>query len=160
MIDFIIYFLPALLCCNEPDPHRRDWLAKTLESFLPHALNSRVIVSAQDGCYFGRNDPALFDKVKRTVLSFFLAATVSDKWRSMLCFQGGCFKWIKRTNLWNVLNKTSGSQEKQNRNRRTKWLIMKQNVERKAEGAGLRVAIHCKKEQWETATMNTKEEQM
>ncbi|XP_070765455.1 tRNA (cytosine(34)-C(5))-methyltransferase, mitochondrial [Enoplosus armatus] len=54
---------PALLCCNEPDPHRRDWLAKTLESFLPHSLNSRVIVSAQDGRSFGQSDAGTYDKV-------------------------------------------------------------------------------------------------
>ncbi|GAA6219648.1 putative methyltransferase NSUN3 [Lates japonicus] len=54
---------PALLCCNEPDPHRRDWLAKTLESFLPHSLNSKVIVSAQDGRWFGQNEAITYDKV-------------------------------------------------------------------------------------------------
>ncbi|XP_022057263.1 tRNA (cytosine(34)-C(5))-methyltransferase, mitochondrial [Acanthochromis polyacanthus] len=54
---------PALLCCNEPDPHRRDWLAKTLESFLPHSLNSRVIVSAQDGRSFGQSEAGVYDKV-------------------------------------------------------------------------------------------------
>nr|XP_046245977.1 tRNA (cytosine(34)-C(5))-methyltransferase, mitochondrial [Scatophagus argus] len=54
---------PARLCCNEPDPHRRDWLAKTLESFLPRSLNSRVIVSAQDGRYFGQNEAGTYDKV-------------------------------------------------------------------------------------------------
>ncbi|XP_029353968.1 tRNA (cytosine(34)-C(5))-methyltransferase, mitochondrial [Echeneis naucrates] len=54
---------PALLCCNEPDPHRRDWLAKTLESFLPHSLNSTVIVSAQDGRFFGQSEASTFDKV-------------------------------------------------------------------------------------------------
>uniref|UniRef100_A0A8C7N4N1 NOP2/Sun RNA methyltransferase 3 n=1 Tax=Oncorhynchus kisutch TaxID=8019 RepID=A0A8C7N4N1_ONCKI len=31
---------PAPLCCNEMDPHRRDWLAKTLESFIPQSLSS------------------------------------------------------------------------------------------------------------------------
>ncbi|XP_006780377.1 tRNA (cytosine(34)-C(5))-methyltransferase, mitochondrial [Neolamprologus brichardi] len=54
---------PALLCCNEPDLHRRDWLAKTLESFLPHSLKSRVIVSAQDGRSFGQREAGLYDKV-------------------------------------------------------------------------------------------------
>uniref|UniRef100_A0A672GX85 NOP2/Sun RNA methyltransferase 3 n=1 Tax=Salarias fasciatus TaxID=181472 RepID=A0A672GX85_SALFA len=54
---------PALLCCNEPDPHRRDWLAKTLESFLPRALHSSVIVSAQDGRTFGQSEAGLYDKV-------------------------------------------------------------------------------------------------
>ncbi|XP_047436739.1 tRNA (cytosine(34)-C(5))-methyltransferase, mitochondrial [Mugil cephalus] len=54
---------PALLCCNEPDPHRRDWLAKTLESYLPHSLNSRVMVSAQDGRFFGQNEADFYDKV-------------------------------------------------------------------------------------------------
>uniref|UniRef100_A0A3Q3K638 SAM-dependent MTase RsmB/NOP-type domain-containing protein n=1 Tax=Monopterus albus TaxID=43700 RepID=A0A3Q3K638_MONAL len=54
---------PALLCCNEPDPHRRDWLAKTLESYLPHSLNSRVIVSAQDGRHFGHSEALTYDKV-------------------------------------------------------------------------------------------------
>uniref|UniRef100_A0A3B4F4I9 NOP2/Sun RNA methyltransferase 3 n=1 Tax=Pundamilia nyererei TaxID=303518 RepID=A0A3B4F4I9_9CICH len=54
---------PALLCCNEPDLHRRDWLAKTLESFLPHSLKSRVIVSAQDGRSFGQSEAGLYDKV-------------------------------------------------------------------------------------------------
>ncbi|KAM9408587.1 tRNA (cytosine(34)-C(5))-methyltransferase, mitochondrial isoform 1-T1 [Pholidichthys leucotaenia] len=54
---------PALLCCNEPDPHRREWLAKTLESFLPHSLSSRVIVSAQDGRIFGRSEAGSYDKV-------------------------------------------------------------------------------------------------
>ncbi|XP_008290956.1 tRNA (cytosine(34)-C(5))-methyltransferase, mitochondrial [Stegastes partitus] len=54
---------PALLCCNEPDPHRRDWLAKTLESFLPSLLNSQVIVSAQDGRSFGQSEAGLYDKV-------------------------------------------------------------------------------------------------
>ncbi|XP_044207762.1 tRNA (cytosine(34)-C(5))-methyltransferase, mitochondrial isoform X2 [Thunnus albacares] len=54
---------PAFLCCNEPDPHRRDWLAKTLESFLPHSLNSQVIVSAQDGRSFGQSEVGAYDKV-------------------------------------------------------------------------------------------------
>ncbi|XP_037552431.1 tRNA (cytosine(34)-C(5))-methyltransferase, mitochondrial [Nematolebias whitei] len=54
---------PALLCCNEPDPHRRDWLSKTLESFLPHSLNNSVIVSAQDGRSFGHSKPGFYDKV-------------------------------------------------------------------------------------------------
>uniref|UniRef100_A0A3P8TSW5 NOP2/Sun RNA methyltransferase 3 n=1 Tax=Amphiprion percula TaxID=161767 RepID=A0A3P8TSW5_AMPPE len=54
---------PVLLCCNEPDPHRRDWLAKTLESFLPHSLNSRVIVSSQDGRSFGQSEAGVYDKV-------------------------------------------------------------------------------------------------
>ncbi|XP_049454323.1 tRNA (cytosine(34)-C(5))-methyltransferase, mitochondrial [Epinephelus fuscoguttatus] len=54
---------PALLCCNEPDPHRRDWLAKTLESFLPRSLISRVIVSAQDGRSFGQSEAGTYDKV-------------------------------------------------------------------------------------------------
>ncbi|KAF3686544.1 tRNA (cytosine(34)-C(5))-methyltransferase, mitochondrial [Channa argus] len=55
--------MPALLCCNEPDPHRQEWLAKTLESFLPHSLNTRVIVSAQDGRCFGMSEAAKYDKV-------------------------------------------------------------------------------------------------
>ncbi|KAM7424304.1 hypothetical protein PAMA_000575 [Pampus argenteus] len=54
---------PAFLCCNEPDPHRRDWLAKTLESFLPHSLNSKVNVSAQDGRSFGQSNAGTYDKV-------------------------------------------------------------------------------------------------
>ncbi|XP_054464725.1 tRNA (cytosine(34)-C(5))-methyltransferase, mitochondrial [Anoplopoma fimbria] len=54
---------PALLCCNEPDLHRRDWLAKTLESFLPESLSSRVIVSAQDGRSFGKSEAGTYDKV-------------------------------------------------------------------------------------------------
>uniref|UniRef100_A0A8C9XSK1 NOP2/Sun RNA methyltransferase 3 n=1 Tax=Sander lucioperca TaxID=283035 RepID=A0A8C9XSK1_SANLU len=54
---------PALLCCNEPDPHRRDWLSKTLESFLPQSLISRVIVSAQDGRSFGQSEAGTYDKV-------------------------------------------------------------------------------------------------
>ncbi|XP_028294908.1 tRNA (cytosine(34)-C(5))-methyltransferase, mitochondrial isoform X2 [Gouania willdenowi] len=54
---------PALLCCNEPDRHRRDRLAKTLESFLPTSLNSGVIVSAEDGRSFGQNEPGVYDKV-------------------------------------------------------------------------------------------------
>lgn len=54
---------PALLCCNEPDPHRRDWLAKTLESFLSPSLISRVVVSAQDGRSFGKSEAGTYDKV-------------------------------------------------------------------------------------------------
>ncbi|XP_037340153.2 tRNA (cytosine(34)-C(5))-methyltransferase, mitochondrial [Pungitius pungitius] len=54
---------PALLCCNEPDPQRRDWLAKTLESFLSQSLTSRVIVSAQDGRSFGKSEAGTYDKV-------------------------------------------------------------------------------------------------
>lgn len=54
---------PALLCCNEPDPHRREWLAKTLESFLPYSLKSRVFVSAQDGRSFGQSEAGTYDKV-------------------------------------------------------------------------------------------------
>ncbi|XP_028258153.1 tRNA (cytosine(34)-C(5))-methyltransferase, mitochondrial isoform X2 [Parambassis ranga] len=54
---------PALLCCNEPDPHRWDWLTKTLESYLPHSLNSRVIVSAQDGRSVGASEADFYDKV-------------------------------------------------------------------------------------------------
>lgn len=85
---------PALLCCNEPDPHRRDWLAKTLESFLPHALNSRVIVSAQDGCYFGQNDPALFDKVLVD------APCSNDRsWLYSTCGQQGEQRFRERTGL-------------------------------------------------------------
>ncbi|KAM4630174.1 tRNA (cytosine(34)-C(5))-methyltransferase, mitochondrial [Polymixia lowei] len=54
---------PELLCCNEPDPHRRDWLAKTLESFLPQSLSNRVIVSNRDGRSFGRGEARTYDKV-------------------------------------------------------------------------------------------------
>uniref|UniRef100_A0A8C9XNG6 NOP2/Sun RNA methyltransferase 3 n=1 Tax=Sander lucioperca TaxID=283035 RepID=A0A8C9XNG6_SANLU len=54
----------TLLCCNEPDPHRRDWLSKTLESFLPQSLISRVIVSAQDGRSFGQSEAGTYDKVR------------------------------------------------------------------------------------------------
>ncbi|XP_060924436.1 tRNA (cytosine(34)-C(5))-methyltransferase, mitochondrial isoform X2 [Limanda limanda] len=53
---------PELLCCNEPDPQRRDWLAKTLESFVPHSLHSKVMVSAQDGQRFQSED-VTYDKV-------------------------------------------------------------------------------------------------
>lgn len=63
--------VPALLCCNESDPHRRDWLAKTLESFLPHSLNNRVIVSAQDGRSFGQSEVGTYDKVGKVL---FMAA--------------------------------------------------------------------------------------
>lgn len=61
--------VPALLCCNEPDPHRRDWLTKTLESYLPHALNSRVVVSAQDGRSVGPSETDFYDKVSKELLS-------------------------------------------------------------------------------------------
>ncbi|MED6294660.1 hypothetical protein CHARACLAT_023401 [Characodon lateralis] len=54
---------PALLCCNEPDPHRRDWLSKTLESFLPPSLSSRVMVSAQDGRSVGQSEAGFYDKI-------------------------------------------------------------------------------------------------
>ncbi|KAM9816734.1 tRNA (cytosine(34)-C(5))-methyltransferase, mitochondrial [Neosynchiropus ocellatus] len=54
---------PDVLCCNEPDPHRRGWLAKTLESFLPQQLNTRVIVSAHDGRAFGQIEAGTYDKV-------------------------------------------------------------------------------------------------
>ncbi|KAM9765572.1 tRNA (cytosine(34)-C(5))-methyltransferase, mitochondrial isoform 1-T1 [Menidia menidia] len=54
---------PELLCCNEPDPHRRDWLSKTLESFLPLSIKSRVVVSAQDGRAFGQSEAGFYDKV-------------------------------------------------------------------------------------------------
>ncbi|XP_024150495.1 tRNA (cytosine(34)-C(5))-methyltransferase, mitochondrial [Oryzias melastigma] len=54
---------PAFLCCNEPDPHRREWLTKTLESFLPHCLSSRVTVSGQDGRLLGQTEAGFYDKV-------------------------------------------------------------------------------------------------
>ncbi|XP_070998226.1 tRNA (cytosine(34)-C(5))-methyltransferase, mitochondrial-like isoform X2 [Oncorhynchus clarkii lewisi] len=54
---------PALLCCNEMDPHRRDWLAKTLESFIPQSLSSTVTVSNQDGRNFGQSEAGMYDKV-------------------------------------------------------------------------------------------------
>ncbi|XP_061558346.1 tRNA (cytosine(34)-C(5))-methyltransferase, mitochondrial isoform X1 [Phycodurus eques] len=54
---------PALLLCNEPDSHRRSRLAKTLESFLPHSLSSRVAVSARDGRSFGQSEAGIYDKV-------------------------------------------------------------------------------------------------
>ncbi|XP_058484615.1 tRNA (cytosine(34)-C(5))-methyltransferase, mitochondrial isoform X2 [Solea solea] len=54
---------PDLLCCNEPDPHRRNWLTKTLESFLPHSQHNKVIVSAQDGQCFGQSEAVTYDKV-------------------------------------------------------------------------------------------------
>ncbi|XP_045567610.1 tRNA (cytosine(34)-C(5))-methyltransferase, mitochondrial isoform X2 [Salmo salar] len=54
---------PALLCCNEMDPHRRDWLAKTLESFIPQSLSSTVTVSNQDGRLFGQSEAGMYDKV-------------------------------------------------------------------------------------------------
>ncbi|XP_019731967.1 tRNA (cytosine(34)-C(5))-methyltransferase, mitochondrial [Hippocampus comes] len=54
---------PAFLCCNEPDRHRRDRLTKTLESFLPRSLSSRVAVSAQDGRSFGQSEAEIYDKV-------------------------------------------------------------------------------------------------
>ncbi|XP_034048316.1 tRNA (cytosine(34)-C(5))-methyltransferase, mitochondrial [Thalassophryne amazonica] len=54
---------PAFLCCNEPDPHRREWLAKTLESFLPHSVKTSVMVSAEDGRTFGQRQTGNYDKV-------------------------------------------------------------------------------------------------
>ncbi|XP_064819675.1 tRNA (cytosine(34)-C(5))-methyltransferase, mitochondrial-like isoform X2 [Oncorhynchus masou masou] len=54
---------PARLCCNEMDPHRRDWLAKTLESFIPQWLSSTVTVSNQDGRIFGQSEAGMYDKV-------------------------------------------------------------------------------------------------
>ncbi|XP_010885082.1 tRNA (cytosine(34)-C(5))-methyltransferase, mitochondrial isoform X1 [Esox lucius] len=54
---------PALLCCNEVDPHRRDWLAKTLESFIPQSLSSAITVSNQDGRIFGQTEAGMYDKV-------------------------------------------------------------------------------------------------
>ncbi|XP_072321750.1 tRNA (cytosine(34)-C(5))-methyltransferase, mitochondrial [Eucyclogobius newberryi] len=54
---------PALLCCNEPDTHRREWLAKTLNSFLPPSLNGYVAVSGQDGRHFGQSETSKYDKV-------------------------------------------------------------------------------------------------
>uniref|UniRef100_A0A3P9L1H2 NOP2/Sun RNA methyltransferase 3 n=1 Tax=Oryzias latipes TaxID=8090 RepID=A0A3P9L1H2_ORYLA len=54
---------PAFLCCNEPDPHRRDWLTKTLESFLPHSLNSRVTVTGRDGRLIAQTEAGFYDKV-------------------------------------------------------------------------------------------------
>ncbi|KAM3877063.1 tRNA (cytosine(34)-C(5))-methyltransferase, mitochondrial [Diretmus argenteus] len=54
---------PALLCCNEPDPHRQERLAKTLESFLPHPLSQRVILSRRDGRAFGQSEAETYDKV-------------------------------------------------------------------------------------------------
>lgn len=85
----------ALLCCNEPDPHRRDRLAKTLESFLPCSLNSRVTVSAQDGRSFGQCEAGTYDKVGRVIFMeafgwifvrhnevtrFFFTAMVRNEW--------------------------------------------------------------------------------
>lgn len=57
------YRVLELLCCNEPDPHRQQWLAKTLESFLPHSVTSTVMLSAQDGRYFGHSEVGKYDKV-------------------------------------------------------------------------------------------------
>ncbi|KAJ3593520.1 hypothetical protein NHX12_005854 [Muraenolepis orangiensis] len=54
---------PALLCCNESDPHRKEWLARTLESFLPRSLSNRVILSNQDGCVLGPSEAGTYDKV-------------------------------------------------------------------------------------------------
>ncbi|CAL8246956.1 unnamed protein product [Lota lota] len=54
---------PALLCCNESDPHRKEWLAQTLESFLPRSLSNRVILSNQDGRFFGLSEAGTYDKV-------------------------------------------------------------------------------------------------
>ncbi|XP_004067186.1 tRNA (cytosine(34)-C(5))-methyltransferase, mitochondrial isoform X1 [Oryzias latipes] len=54
---------PAFLCCNEPDPHRRDWLTKTLESFLPPSLNSRVTVTGRDGRLIAQTEAGFYDKV-------------------------------------------------------------------------------------------------
>ncbi|XP_062303398.1 tRNA (cytosine(34)-C(5))-methyltransferase, mitochondrial isoform X1 [Osmerus eperlanus] len=54
---------PALLCCNEVDPNRRDWLVKTLESFLPHSLSDTVTVCNLDGRTFGESQPGMYDKV-------------------------------------------------------------------------------------------------
>ncbi|XP_061743658.1 tRNA (cytosine(34)-C(5))-methyltransferase, mitochondrial [Nerophis ophidion] len=54
---------PAFLCCNEPDSQRRQRLAKTLESFLPRWMSSRVLVAAQDGRSFGQREVGKYDKV-------------------------------------------------------------------------------------------------
>ncbi|KAL1021658.1 hypothetical protein UPYG_G00016230 [Umbra pygmaea] len=54
---------PALLCCNEVDPQRCDWLSKTLESFIPQSLSSTITVSSLDGRSFGRRQPGCYDKV-------------------------------------------------------------------------------------------------
>lgn len=83
-------FVLEFLCCNEPDPHRQKWLAKTLESFLPHSMTSRVIVSAQDGRYFGHRECGKYDKVGRyrchNCFLFFFSKKANG------CF---CTKYIK-----------------------------------------------------------------
>ena len=61
----------ALLCCNESDPHRKEWLVQTLESFLPWSLSKRVILSNQDGRVFGLSEAGMYDKVGRRIIFFY-----------------------------------------------------------------------------------------
>ena len=67
-----LWLAEALLCCNELDLHRKEWLAQTLESFLPCSLSNRVILSNQDGRFFGLSEAGMYDKVGRSILFFFL----------------------------------------------------------------------------------------
>ncbi|KAG7467145.1 hypothetical protein MATL_G00150260 [Megalops atlanticus] len=54
---------PGLLHCNELDCHRWKWLAETLESFIPQALNDAVKVFNLDGRLFGQIEAGAYDKV-------------------------------------------------------------------------------------------------
>ncbi|CAL8350764.1 unnamed protein product [Merluccius merluccius] len=60
--DGIMLADPALLRCNESDPHRKEWLAQTL-SFLPLSLSNRMTLSNQDDRVFGMSPAGTYDKV-------------------------------------------------------------------------------------------------
>ncbi|XP_056595997.1 tRNA (cytosine(34)-C(5))-methyltransferase, mitochondrial [Triplophysa dalaica] len=54
---------PWLLHCNEVDPHRNDWLLKTLESYVPTTLQHLLSVTRLDGRRVGGERPGAYDKV-------------------------------------------------------------------------------------------------
>ncbi|XP_047659639.1 tRNA (cytosine(34)-C(5))-methyltransferase, mitochondrial isoform X1 [Tachysurus fulvidraco] len=54
---------PGLLHCNEMDKSRYEWLAKTLESYVPRELRDILDVTNEDGRDIGGTTTKMFDKV-------------------------------------------------------------------------------------------------
>ncbi|TRY77507.1 hypothetical protein DNTS_035097 [Danionella cerebrum] len=53
---------PGVLHCNEVDPHRHDWLLKTLDSYVPHTLKHLLSMMNLDGRDIGKEKPEAYDK--------------------------------------------------------------------------------------------------
>ena len=87
---------------------RVAWNAlRPLESFLPLSLSNRMILSNQDGRVLGLSPAGTYDKVSRSIQSFFLYilwAWLSCSRTSLWCPAGGSDETPVRVCEWDGLN--------------------------------------------------------